>query len=1072
MSYEYPHPDDPDFQNKIYKKREFYFQKVNPRDRLLTDDEITQYRQKICGAKLELQGHQIFLSNFIHPATPYRGILIFHGTGVGKTCAAIAIAEQFKEQVDRYGTKIHVVLPGPIMKEQFKYALTTECTDYRYIPDREMYPVLSPDQQATMRKAAMNNASRYYSIISYKNFHKRVIGEKIKLKGDDGKPQREFSLNRLTSLNNTVLIIDEAHNFTNNEYGEALNKIIAASKNLRLVLMTATPMKNVPDDIIHMLNFLRPPNDPIQRSKVFTSGSDYQTEFIEGGREYLQKMAAGYVSYMKGNNPFLFAKKEDMGEIPDRLMFTPLIRCPMRPFQLAAYDAVIQERKAMSIKDSLDKVSEAVANFAFPVLSDKTLRGAQGEAGLELMRAQLGESPALTQAIAKELKTTPEDIAAPTRTHITGKILSVDHLENFSSKFFTCISNLLRLKGTAFVYTSLVKVGIRLFEEVLRANGFLEYSESGDYALEPDTLHYTLEYRYKDRGERVFQPATYIVIVGAVDDATQIPAEKLAVLQNVFNRVDNADGKDIKIVLGSKVVNEGVTMENVSEVHILDVWYHLGRVDQVIGRAIRQCKHFKMISDDNPYPTVRVFKYAVSLPGERSGDELSREEELYRKAEIKYINIKKAERALIEVSVDCPINYGANQTFEDLVAYKDCVPINEADSGTPKKTICPARCEFMKCRFQCEGKVLNTEYYDNERGIYRNIMNSGLDYTTFANTFARIEVEFAKAVIRDMYRLNDYYNLDQLIESVKAQYSPEKREMFDEFFVYKAIDDLIPVDQNDLYDFDAFLFNRYNVTGYLTHRDGFYVFRPAKEGQVKNVLRNMTFRQEVEQDLPLRVFLSYGKVQPLKDFVHYDFETSQDYYMSREENAYVGIIDHPPNLSKLLKLNRHSEVQDVFKIRERREHFVKKQREIGLPTVKGAVCLTVGQKQRLDKILHSLGIKSVSAGKKEVCNMIKEKLMFLEKFADGKSIPKKTYLVIPTNHPMLPFPLNHQDRLQEIRDSFSDPTIQKKSKVVGKAKVSTYIVTVSDNGKGADHQTRLKGLGFIKKGNVWECRME
>ena len=53
-------------------------------------------------------------------------------------------------------------------------------------------------------------------------------------------------------------------------------------------------------------------------------------------------------------------------------------------------------------------------------------------------------------------------------------------------------------------------------------------------------------------------------------------------------------------------MNEGVTLENTREVHILDVHYNLGKVDQVIGRAIRQCKHQNVITDNYRYV---IYKY-------------------------------------------------------------------------------------------------------------------------------------------------------------------------------------------------------------------------------------------------------------------------------------------------------------------------------------------------------------------------------------------------------------------------------------------------------------------------------
>jgi hypothetical protein len=42
-----------------------------------------------------------------------------------------------------------------------------------------------------------------------------------------------------------LLIVDEAHNLTGNAYGEAVKLIIKNSTNLKVVLLSATPMKNL-----------------------------------------------------------------------------------------------------------------------------------------------------------------------------------------------------------------------------------------------------------------------------------------------------------------------------------------------------------------------------------------------------------------------------------------------------------------------------------------------------------------------------------------------------------------------------------------------------------------------------------------------------------------------------------------------------------------------------------------------------------------------------------------------------------------------------------------------------------
>ena len=80
-------------------------------------------------------------------------------------------------------------------------------------------------------------------------------------------------------------------------------------------------MKNLGDDIIELLNYLRQDYDQIRRDKVFNSNKDYLMDFKEEGQDYLRKMCNGYISYYRGANPLLFAKREDVGEIHSWINF-------------------------------------------------------------------------------------------------------------------------------------------------------------------------------------------------------------------------------------------------------------------------------------------------------------------------------------------------------------------------------------------------------------------------------------------------------------------------------------------------------------------------------------------------------------------------------------------------------------------------------------------------------------------------------------------------------------------------------------------------------------------------------
>ena len=57
---------------------------------------------------------------------------------------------------------------------------------------------------------------------------------------------------------------------TGNNMELRLKMIIENSLNLKVVLLTATPMKNLADDFVKLINFIRPKNHLMDRDKIFT----------------------------------------------------------------------------------------------------------------------------------------------------------------------------------------------------------------------------------------------------------------------------------------------------------------------------------------------------------------------------------------------------------------------------------------------------------------------------------------------------------------------------------------------------------------------------------------------------------------------------------------------------------------------------------------------------------------------------------------------------------------------------------------------------------------------------------
>ena len=1075
IRYTYPEPTDENFQSKIYEKREFYTNKMPERPDIKDYNDVKEFRDNKCARKFSLLEQQVFLSNFINPDTPYKGLVVFHGTGTGKTCAAIAVAEKFKDVVAKYDTKIYILVNGPLHRENWNEQLIS-CTGEAYSKyiDKSMY--YNNEDLERMKKTALNNAKQFYKIMTFRGFYKRVLGirvaekvvegDKVKTvyrKTDEGEHERDFSIDRLYNLNNTLLIVDEAHNMTGNTQGDALKKIINNSLNLKVLLLTATPMKNLADDMIDLVNFLRPANDQIQRDKVFNSYHNYQMDFKEGGIEYIKNMCRGYISYLRGADPLTFATRIEKGIIPKGLLFTKVTSCTMSTFQQKIYDTVPNDFR----EDTLDRKSSAAANFVFPGLTKdlNKLTGYYGNDGLATVRDQLKTYHDRLNKLITDMIGVPSEkdyiyISDVNKT-ITGEILKMPHLKHFSIKFYKAMKKISRLiwgkKGsqTAFVYSNLVKVGIELFQEVLLQNGYLEYQERPeDYQISKDTICYYCGRAYVDhqldrlntptkRPKKMsesstdyeklkgnipnhkFMPATFISVTGDKGDDTGevIPENKKRIISDVFSNIKNKEGKMIKLVLGSRVMSEGINSKNVGEVHVLDVHYNLGKIDQVIGRAIRHCSHHNIMSEKNPYPKVNVYKYAIT---DKKG--LSSDEDLYRKAELKYLLVKKTERILKETAVDCPLNMGSNIIPEEVAKHKHC---GEKGHGP-----CPAICDYDKCNFVCDDKMLNAKYYDKNRGIYKRIVKDKLDITTFTNTLARTEIDYAKRKIKEMYRLKFVYELPQIVKYVYDSYRGEKRDLFDEFFVYKALDELIPITENDFNTFKDTVLDKYNRPGWLIYINKYYIFQPDDQNDDIPMHYRTIYDQPIYDKLSLIDYMKSDSKytsgsqstyeDDMKDSIEtevYDFNSVLYYYDNRPEFDIVGIIDKESGRKKGKALQ---DLKDVFKIRPKRAKILDKKRGTGIPSLKGSVC-TFKDKPYIDKVAKKIGVDFKGMDSRHsVCDAIRDKMLELEKYSTGDN--KKTYVIVPKNHPVYKFPLNLEDRVEYIKTQLKD-TITFKLKI-------------------------------------------
>ena len=315
-----------------------------------------------------LLAHQELVRRYINSHTPYRGLLLYHGLGSGKTCSSIAIAENMKEF-----KKIIVMCPASLktnyIKELKKYGEPAynatlhhwklidsknpeypAATKQLCIPVKKLQPIwiIVPDQPLNFADLSFENqqsiqAQIYqhiltkYSFIHYNGLSEtaHVWKQLLKDEQEEGNP-----------FHNKVVIVDEAHNLIS----RIVNKIekkgqqiaiklyswLKTAENCKIVLLSGTPIINGPYEMVILYNILRGTN------KLYT---------------FMNKQSIGSDTVFTRNNSNPLLKNVDLIDTtqPDKFIIT---KCP-RGFTLK------QNRMELTDPSNFDMTSNAMEEKEF-----------------------------------------------------------------------------------------------------------------------------------------------------------------------------------------------------------------------------------------------------------------------------------------------------------------------------------------------------------------------------------------------------------------------------------------------------------------------------------------------------------------------------------------------------------------------------------------------------------------------------------------------------------------------------------------------------------------------------------
>ena len=844
--YLYPSLDDPNFNVKIATKKEFYDNRYEEKTRE-DFDNIKEVAQRLCdNTEFELDPHQMFVRNYMSFQTPYNGLLLFHGLGTGKTCSSISVCEEMRTYLKQLGiTKRIIIVASPAVQENFKIQLFDErklkevnglwnikaCTGNKFI--KEINPMnmkgLSRNRVVRQVKRIISQSYHFQGYIEFSNYISRVMQKTV---GKNDAPdlikrkqrralQKEFS--------NRMLVIDEVHNLRITDDGtvkpssENLLALVTNATNLKLLLLSATPMFNDYQEIIWLLNLLNL-NDkryPITTREIFDSKGAFiqNTEGEEIGRELLIQKMMGYVSYVRGKNPFTFPYsiypleagnpksylgmlKDGSWEYPNVQLNGGVIIDPIKvldltitdigSYQNIGYNFILEslrnDPKLASILTDPDKglpytVLESplqALNMVYPHYElgnddadDDLYTYLYGKRGLD--RTMFYDEATKSDFRYKDI----------TLQHF-GRIFSPSEIGKYSAKIDSICNSIRKSKGIVFIYSQYIDGGGVPIALALEEMGITRYNSRSLFKTPPTAQIDALTLK----AGNVRYPAKYIMITG---DKNLTPDVKP--LLKAITGSNNINGEVVKVVIVSRAGSEGLDFKNIRQTHILDPWYNLNRQEQIIGRSVRNFSHCGLPFEDR---NVEIYLYGTRLTDDVEAADLY----IYRLAERKAKKIAEIVRLLKENAVDCLLNRKGQNFSEEKV--NKVIEQNLSTGVTINLRLGDKRgsfiCDFTDCEYQCNTSVQEIDEVDT---------------TTYNENFIIMNMDKILQRIRLLFK--EYYIFDR--QSLVALLTQIKNYPLDQ--IYTALNYLV-TEKNE------YITDMLGRLGRLVNIGNYYMFRPLE----------------------------------------------------------------------------------------------------------------------------------------------------------------------------------------------------------------------------------------------------
>lgn len=642
----------------------------------------------------DLMKSQEIVQRLLSALTPYDEILLMHEPGTGKTCSTVGIIEMCRRD-NLNLDKALILASNNALLDNYLNELIFVCTDGRYIP--ENYDTLTAEQKTIRKKKMVADFYQFDTFLVFaKNLAKLSDQEIIK------------------RYNNMVIVIDEVHNLSPREedagvsaYNE-LKRMIGLLSNRKIVLASATPMQDSPEQIADIMNLILPAD------RQMPTGGAFRKRYLvsnERGYNFVNPETEDELSqYFRGRISYLKAQKGDIvkkfvGTQNDEMEYFITQKVIMSPFQAENYSRAL----AIDVEGAERSIYSNSAEAILLTYPD----GSWGKEGFRNFVADEKKRDIIKDKIIHvySLKKEFKDLfvgKSPNNPRDREEMLEI--ISRFSIKYATVIRSILdNPEKNSFVYIDLVKgSGAVIFSLLLRLFGFSAA-----------------------KGGETTSGMRYGLLTGYTSTDKQIKD-----IIQTFNHPSNKNGSRIQVIIGSSKISEGLSFKNIQEIHIVTPHWNYSETEQAIGRGIRLFSH----KDLGEGVVVKIHQYLAD-----SRDiSFSLDSRMYTYSERKDVSIKNMERLIKTSAIDCSLTLRRNR------------------GSVPGQR----ECDYMDCDYMCRYSSKNdreADYSSYNRFYSGNRVRELTDYiTNELLTNATVSIEH----IKDRYPGYSDYEISDTIYSM------------------------------------------------------------------------------------------------------------------------------------------------------------------------------------------------------------------------------------------------------------------------------------------------------------------